>query len=74
MLGNRRNPTESSPPHTTRDTSFRDDRKEDYKCVLGVIEIELETLKKYQGRLSEHGLQGLYHRIKSKSENNYIQI
>ena len=30
------------------------DQKEDYKCALGVIEIELETLKKYQGRLSEH--------------------
>ena len=45
----------------------------------GVIETELgnkcvEILKKYQGRLSGHGLQRLYHNIKSKAENDDVQM
>ena len=55
------------------------DQKEDYKCAVRVIETELgnkcvETLKKYHGRLSRHGLQRLYHNIKSKAENHDVQM
>ena len=55
------------------------DQKEDYKCAVRVIETELgnkcvETLKKYHGRLSGHSLQRLYHNIKSKAENDDVQI
>ena len=49
--------------------------QKDYKCAVQVIETELgnkciETLKEYHGRLSGHGLQRLYHNIKSKAEND----
>ena len=55
------------------------DKKEDYKCAVWVIETGLgnkcvETLKKYQGRLSGHGLQRLYHNIKSNAENDDVQM
>ena len=46
---------------------------------MRVIETELgnrciETLKEYHGRLSGHGLKRLYHNIKSKAENNDVQM
>ena len=55
------------------------DQKENYKCAVRVIETEfrnkcIETLKKYHGRLSVHGLQRLYHNIKSKAENDDVQM
>ena len=50
------------------------DQKDYHECDLQVIEIELgnkcvETLKKYQGRLSEHSIQCLFNRIRLKAEN-----
>ena len=54
-------------------------KKEDHKCAVRVNETELGnkcvgTLKKYQVRLSRHGLQRLYRNIKSKAENYDVQI
>ena len=55
------------------------DKKEDYKCTVLVIETEfgnkcVENLKKYQGWLSGHGMQRLYHNIESKAENEDVQM